>query len=499
MKPSTDPFMRLPFDCAALILAHVDVHDLAGYQLVNTTWKDTVREWIEVGAFHQHFPAEWDRLVDANPDATRDEKWQEFQVCAYELGRDNRWKRGHAYKTIETTASLYSYSDKFIAWLDSSSDNGCRRVSWRRAGYQTLDGDLVPYLTHTLNFRVPEGNIRVLQMCEEEETVFLMVRCPEVVAGMKIEGSDEKPDHMMYMLDLHTGTPLWSNPVSLANYPWNRIWLFGRKKMYRPAGRDWRDLIAHDIRTGRQLNTIPNVTGTGNTPVSVVTAVHISQLRNREVILTLNNKILESEIRLIDSASGSLLQSITNRLPMPTSARSQQIIISTRRADKDRLTFALLSYGIRNLQYWLVEIRKYTFDNDTSKWTQKSLDFWDSAQNHVGLRGRPEIDPFRNFAVDLRGATRSLAIMPIQRLRAPWPHFDAGTGRRLNVTLECTAPVPITLPREGGGRAQFITPTGNQLARPGRMEIHGGTLLADLTVDDDFRVFEFAFPRQYAA
>ncbi|KAL4984575.1 hypothetical protein BDW68DRAFT_193533 [Aspergillus falconensis] len=491
-----DPIQRLNFDCASIVLQHLNIYDLARFQLVSRQWRQTALEWIAVTGLGWHFPRACQRFMRKFTTELPQpfQVWEEFQECAYEKARKRVWLSATAFSSMECNKfTHFSRSDKFIAWHYEGS------IYWRWAGYQEHP-DRPPYLMHRLNYELPPGQLRYIAICSDPETIFLVMRCPEHLAklrkvlpnSIRLQALHEEPEHLDIMIDIHTGRELWSAPRRYARSDWER-WRealkLGWKKIYR-YGPTNRELDVHDIRTGEKLYTLPFAS---DVPFPALKDVRVVRLGGREIIMTLNEHAddpqHDCEIRFIDGEYGRLLQSIKAH----TCGGFSHIVPSERR---NELAFALVTYGVKSRPY-VAQIRKYEFDADQKLFVPQGLDLLDLNTLREAYEFYPVIDPFRNFIVGVQKDTRFVVVLPIARLRHSWTWRDPTTGRQHAVTLGAGAGRVMSIPHIN----MYRIPKGYEPDGPVR--IQGSCLLIGMPPDrmsshrPSFRFFEFGFRKHY--
>ncbi|KAL4747136.1 hypothetical protein BDW72DRAFT_206733 [Aspergillus terricola var. indicus] len=491
-----DPIQKLNFDCASLILQHLNIYELARCQLVSRQWRQTALEWIATTGLRWHFPRACKRFMSkfsaTAPQAYQ--VWEEFQECAYEKARKDVWLSGRAFSSMECHKfTHFARSDKFIAWHHEGS------IYWRWAGYQEHP-DRPPYLMHKLNYKLPPGQLRYMAVCSEAQTVFLIIRCPGHLAKLRkmlpnstrLKALHDEPEHLDIMVDIHTGQELWSAPRRYARTDWER-WRealkLGWKKIYR-YGSTKRELDVHDIRTGKKLYSLPFAS---DVPFPALKDVRVVRLGGREIIMTLNEHAddpqHDCEIRFIDGEYGRLLQAIKAQ----TCGGFSHIVPSERR---NELAFALITYGVKNRPY-VALIRKYGFDANQKLFVPQGLALFDLEKLRGAYEFYPVIDPFRNFIVGVQKDTRFAVVLPIVRLRLPWTWHDPKTGRPYEVTLGAGTGRIISIPHIN----MYRIPKGYEPDGP--VQIQGSCLLIGMPPDQvnndrpAFRFFEFGFRKHY--
>ncbi|KAL4819896.1 hypothetical protein BDW67DRAFT_173164 [Aspergillus spinulosporus] len=181
----TDPFRRLNFDCASIILGYLDPVSIVRCERVDKAWRKLMRLWICVLGLRVHFPDAW------NPELKQHEKAsvklfkeQAAPFATFPAGRAS------AVRKISAHMKLFTVAGDYAAWYDG------RHIRWQDLSFRA-DGSLQPTQKLRLELNEDEilAQIHSLRLNREGR---LLIRASPAIGIYKD-----------FLIDLRTGEIRW--------------------------------------------------------------------------------------------------------------------------------------------------------------------------------------------------------------------------------------------------------------------------------------------------
>ncbi|KAL5049367.1 hypothetical protein BDW71DRAFT_204632 [Aspergillus fruticulosus] len=232
---TTDPFCYLNFDCASLILEHLDPVSVVRCERVDRGWMKFIRFWIYGLGLRAHFPEVW------NPELRQDEaksvkiyKEQAAPFATFLAGKAS------AVRKVSAHMRLFTAAGDFAAWYDG------RHIHWQDLGFRE-DGSFHPVQKLRMELREYENLARIQDLHLNGDGC-LLIRVLPMIGFYKDFLVDLKSGEIRWRRDEFavmdpTGDRPVLRPVSL-----------GADRVYYVSDRV---IAAFDIKSGAHLYETP--------------------------------------------------------------------------------------------------------------------------------------------------------------------------------------------------------------------------------------------------
>ncbi|RDW92752.1 uncharacterized protein DSM5745_00074 [Aspergillus mulundensis] len=350
----TDPLRLLNFDCATLILDHLDLDDVGNAQVVSEAWEARVQEWAGTRGLQKLFPDAWKKHFAGTEDASKkgSNGYQLFRQQALEETCEKRWAKARALRAheyiIDKKIADVVMAGEYLAWRQERTqwvDKQEAGVFWTRLGAPAQQLDMPVALARGL--------------------VHMKLHCSGLLSvySQRVVTRDNRITQHVY--DLTTSTELWRRTITGANTPHAQTQVYpiaiGWARVYH-YGATLTELEAYDLRSGALLYTVPLFTK----PVLIPAHSQVWRLGGLDVLVGISktagnaaNGNPRAEMHFINTDTGYSLQTL--RFDYSGGPDDLRIKVSTRR---NELAFALVGgmvHGCFSTQIFEYEAARQEF------------------------------------------------------------------------------------------------------------------------------------------